>query len=36
MQIKDIGPEPQSFDLEEATRANRTIGRLRGVAAIFK
>ena len=23
MQIKDIGPEPQSFDLEEATRANR-------------
>ena len=23
MQIKDIGPDPQSFDLEEATRANR-------------
>jgi mannose-6-phosphate isomerase-like protein (cupin superfamily) len=23
MQIKDIGPEPQSFDLEEATRDNR-------------
>ena len=23
MQIKDIGPEPQSFDLEEATRENR-------------
>jgi mannose-6-phosphate isomerase-like protein (cupin superfamily) len=23
MQIKDIGPEPQSFDLEAATRENR-------------
>ena len=23
MQIKDIGPEPQSFDLEKATRDNR-------------
>ena len=33
MTIKDTGPQPQSFDLERATREKRTTGRSPGAGA---
>ena len=34
--IKDIGPQPQSFDIERETKENTTIVRSLGAGAICK
>lgn len=34
--IQDIGPEPQAFDMERATKGTRIGGRSRGAGAILQ